>query len=548
MKHLLLFCLLLCGAGYLSCAQSLAVNTDGSTASSSAMLDVKSTTKGLLIPRMSRTERNAIVSPATGLLIFQNAPDSIGFYYYNGSNWASLAGAAADPLAWSTGGNNGTNAATDFMGTTDNQDIVFKRNNIRSGILNARNTSWGTGAFNPAATGTGNAAFGTYALTAATSGNYNMALGDSAMYSNSSGAFNTTIGARAGYDLTTGSSNVFIGYGAGHNVTTASNKLYIGNNSIDPPLIYGDFTSKSIAMGYANDVQSSYGFAVGYQDTVSGFNSIAMGHNNKVTGQSCFAAGDGNYMSPSSNGSFVIGSANNMNATASAIIGQSSTILGNYSFSAGTFNYSSTMQGYTIGIYDSTYTNNTVAIGFVNKVRGSYAMAIGTNNEAPSFGETTMGMMATRYTPSNANSWVGTDRLFTIGNGKFFGAFSDALVLLKNGNLGLGTSTPGSLLDVKGDFSLGANGTVITEIIKQTVTGSIPNMSPNSTTNMTLTVPNVVTGSSVIVSPATVLNTGTVIGYALVSAANTITVYVGNCSGSSVGTQTGVSFYVTVIR
>ncbi|HNJ29649.1 MAG TPA: hypothetical protein PLQ40_11885, partial [Ferruginibacter sp.] len=54
-----------------SAAQSLAINTDGSSANASALLDVKSTTKGILIPRMTKTEKNAIASPATGLLIYQ---------------------------------------------------------------------------------------------------------------------------------------------------------------------------------------------------------------------------------------------------------------------------------------------------------------------------------------------------------------------------------------------------------------------------------------------------------------------------------------------
>jgi len=36
----------------------------------SAMLDVKSTTKGMLVPRMAATERNAIISPAKGLIVF----------------------------------------------------------------------------------------------------------------------------------------------------------------------------------------------------------------------------------------------------------------------------------------------------------------------------------------------------------------------------------------------------------------------------------------------------------------------------------------------
>jgi hypothetical protein len=71
-------------------AQSVAINTDGSVASGSALLDVKSTTKGLLIPRMNKTEKNAVALPAAGLLIYQNAPDSIGFHYYDGSNWLWL--------------------------------------------------------------------------------------------------------------------------------------------------------------------------------------------------------------------------------------------------------------------------------------------------------------------------------------------------------------------------------------------------------------------------------------------------------------------------
>jgi len=55
----------------------------------SALLDVSSTSKGVLIPRMTASQKSAISSPSTGLLIFQtDAP--IGFYYYNGSSWISI--------------------------------------------------------------------------------------------------------------------------------------------------------------------------------------------------------------------------------------------------------------------------------------------------------------------------------------------------------------------------------------------------------------------------------------------------------------------------
>jgi hypothetical protein len=75
-----LFILLFLACGQLLQAQ-VAVNTDGSTPDNSAMLDVKSTTKGLLAPRMTQLQRDAIVSPANGLLVFQT--DNIPGYYYN---------------------------------------------------------------------------------------------------------------------------------------------------------------------------------------------------------------------------------------------------------------------------------------------------------------------------------------------------------------------------------------------------------------------------------------------------------------------------------
>lgn len=68
-----------------SYSQSVGVNSDGSTPDNSAMLDVKSTSKGMLVPRMSLSERNLISLPATGLLIYQtdNTP---GFYYNSGTS------------------------------------------------------------------------------------------------------------------------------------------------------------------------------------------------------------------------------------------------------------------------------------------------------------------------------------------------------------------------------------------------------------------------------------------------------------------------------
>ena len=64
-----------------------------SSPNASAKLDVSSTTQGVLVPRMNQAQRNAISSPATGLLIYQtdNTP---GFYFYNGA-WTALSGGSS---------------------------------------------------------------------------------------------------------------------------------------------------------------------------------------------------------------------------------------------------------------------------------------------------------------------------------------------------------------------------------------------------------------------------------------------------------------------
>jgi hypothetical protein len=60
----------------------------------SAALDISATDKGMLVPRLSLVQRDAIVTPATGLLIYQtdNTP---GFYFYNGTQWASVSAGGA---------------------------------------------------------------------------------------------------------------------------------------------------------------------------------------------------------------------------------------------------------------------------------------------------------------------------------------------------------------------------------------------------------------------------------------------------------------------
>jgi hypothetical protein len=151
-----------------------------------------------------------------------------------------------------------------------------------------------------------------------------------------------------------------------------------------------------------------YSFASGSGSIASGNESTAMGAIATASGESSFAAGD----SPIASGdiSVAIGSG----TTAS---GEASTAIG----------------------------NGTTASGDI-----STSMGLGTTAE--SYLETAIGAFNTDYTPTSTIAWNATDRLFVIGNGQSTGTRSDALVMLKNGNAGLGTSTPDTTLHLVGQM------------------------------------------------------------------------------------------------
>ena len=111
----------------------VSINTTGAAANSSAMLDVSSTTKGILIPRITEAQKLSIVNPAMGLLIYQT-DNIIGFWYYDTSipAWVQAIGPqgqqgiqgvtgidGATGVTGSTGasGTNGTNGATGAAST-----------------------------------------------------------------------------------------------------------------------------------------------------------------------------------------------------------------------------------------------------------------------------------------------------------------------------------------------------------------------------------------------------------------------------------------------
>ncbi|MEZ4888348.1 MAG: hypothetical protein R3E32_26705 [Chitinophagales bacterium] len=91
----------------LSVFAQLGINTDGTDPNSSAMLDVKSTDKGVLIPRMTETQKNGISVAAAqeGLMVYQT-DGTKGFYYYDGTSWQQVGGSGG------SGDNLGNHVAT----------------------------------------------------------------------------------------------------------------------------------------------------------------------------------------------------------------------------------------------------------------------------------------------------------------------------------------------------------------------------------------------------------------------------------------------------
>lgn len=267
----------------------------GTTApNSSSILELNSVTKGFLAPRMTKTQRDAIVNPAVGLMIYQtnNTP---GYYFWSGTAWLSMrqsvlsrnlnnltaptainasllpnaAGVidlGASNLSWRdlylTGNiyKNGiswiSNAGTNNFwageqagsGQTNSSANTGIGKQALSGVLSgANNTAVGFQSLLLDAGGNGNTAVGSLALRQNVSGNNNVGVGYFATYGTSSGSNNVGVGYAALYGNQTGYSNVaigsyaFYGNGASKNCVAIGDSAMMNHNNPDPHF-NGEFT------------------------------------------------------------------------------------------------------------------------------------------------------------------------------------------------------------------------------------------------------------------------------------------------------------------
>jgi len=314
-------------------AQNIAINTTGTASANAAMLDIASTTTGLLIPRVSLTNV-ATYAPLTGtavtsLLVYSNSAPTggggVGYYYWDGAKWVMLLKGGSAGSAWLTLGNSGTVDGTNFIGTTDNIPFNIRVNNVRAGRIDHLlfNTFFGYEAGNNSTTGNYNMATGASALLSNTTGYQNAATGAYALYLNTTGYNNTATGVNAllanilgnsntatgmnalnsttGNDNTangasamqqntTGGNNTAIGRWALYRNVAGSNATAIGANAMfyanDQP---GAFTNANVAVGFealrgstiASANTGNSNVAVGYQSLLSnttGYDNVAVGY------------------------------------------------------------------------------------------------------------------------------------------------------------------------------------------------------------------------------------------------------------------------------
>lgn len=264
------------------------VGINTTTPNPSSILEVVGSDKGILIPRIALTGSSdtiTIPSPAHSLMIYNTSSANgmaPGYYYWSTSagRWTKV----LDDLTpivmtgWSLTGNSGMVNGVNFIGTSDNVDVIFKRNNIVSGVLNTTNTIFGVNSLAANTVGLNNTAVGVNNLISNTTGSMNTAIGAEVLSSNKSGMQNTGYGYRALYSNLDGNNNVANGYFSLFSAKSTIGNVGIGASSLRE-LISGDqnigIGGDSFRMLPGGRGNTAIGGSAGYNlNTVNNYNTF----------------------------------------------------------------------------------------------------------------------------------------------------------------------------------------------------------------------------------------------------------------------------------
>ncbi len=222
--------------------------------------------------------------------------------------------------------------------------------------------------------------------------------------------------------------------------------------------------SSGILSGINNTASGLYSFVgAGTTNTAQGFvSAIAGGVLNNASGAYSYIGG-GYANQAVNNFAIVTGGASNIASgdSASVITGYQNQAQGGYSvITGGSNNIAIGGNSFIAGGSGNSASGGTSSVlgGFLNTAAGNYSAVAGVDNDAATFAQTTIGMYAVNMA-GDATAPVAAEALFVIGNGTSDGARSNAMVVLKNGNIGIGTSavSAGSRLEVAGGAITAAN-------------------------------------------------------------------------------------------
>lgn len=276
------------------------------TTTPNAQLEIKSSnealpanTDGLLIPKAATFPASNPTAAQQGMMVYlttTSGTNSPGFYYWNNPTLTWVPVGNNNTSDWRITGNTGTNAATNFIGTTDNTDLVFRRFNVVSGRISSSNTFFGRLSGN-VSTANNNTYIGTEAGRDNITGQQNVFIGrrsgtfgtagsDNILIGNGAGIFNEAnqnnfIGSFSGNATSTGGNNSFFGYSSGIANTTGSQNTFLGANSGITNIIgIGNTIIGTNANVDANNLTNAS--AIGFNASVGTSNSMVLGSVNGV--------------------------------------------------------------------------------------------------------------------------------------------------------------------------------------------------------------------------------------------------------------------------
>jgi len=414
---------------------------------------------------------NQILTGAGDLLVADSGTVTL---QYNSTiaKWVvtSYNNASYGATAWNLTGNAGTTAGTNFMGTIDNVDVVFKRNGFQAGLLGVNNTAWGDRALIANTTGFSNTALGAYSLTANQTGAFNVGVGLNALTQNSSGRNNVGVGTGAASGNTTGFSNVAVGVASLFSNTSRNNLVAVGdsalyNNGTGVFSIVEAVDNTAVgSKGLFSNTTGSHNTAIGFQSlysNTSGWHNMAVGYRalfGNTIGAGNTASG-GMALSGNSTGSS--NTANGFFSLGSNTTGNGNTAMGEYAM------FSNTTGGFNTASGFRALTNNTVGISNVGIGVGALHQNT-TRSNLVAIGDSALfnnGTGAVGTVQASQNTAVGSKALFTntIGDAltavgfKSLTANTTGFNNVAVGMSALGSNTTGAQNVAVGNEALGLN-------------------------------------------------------------------------------------------